>query len=90
MKVIKGIAMITLTLIGLGFLLPYLWPYVEDTIDLINTMSGGDSVSIIQVYWPILVIIVAIVIGIAVIVYALRELGIIGGEKTITYRSKRK
>jgi hypothetical protein len=90
MKVIKGIAMIALTLIGLGFLLPYLWPYVEDTIDLINTMSGGDSVSIIQVYWPILVIIVAIVIGIAVIVYALRELGIIGGEKTITYRSKRK
>lgn len=90
MKVIKGIVMIVLTLFGLGILLPYLWPYVEDTITAIDSMSGGDSVSIIQMYWPIIVVVVAIIIGIAVILYALRELGVIGGEKTITYRSRRK
>jgi hypothetical protein len=81
MRVIKGIIMIAVTLFGLGVLLPYLWPYVEDTIDAINAMSGGDSTSIIQMYWPIIVVVVAIIIGIAVILYALRELGVIGSKK---------
>lgn len=81
MKVIKGIAMIALTLFGLGILLPYLWPLVESTLDAINEMSGGDSTTIIQMYWPIVLVIVAIVIGIAVIVYALRELGVVGSKK---------
>lgn len=73
--------MIALTLFGLGILVPYLWPLVEDTLDAINGMSGGDSTTIIQMYWPIVLVVTAIVIGIAVIVYALRELGIIGSKK---------
>lgn len=73
--------MIALTLFGLGILLPYLWPLVEDTLDAINGMSGGDATDIIQMYWPIVLVVVAIVIGIAVIVFALRELGVIGSKK---------
>jgi hypothetical protein len=80
MNVIRGIIMLAITLFGLGILLPYMWPYVEDSIDAINAMSGGDSTTIIQMYWPIIVVVVAIIIGIAVVLYALRELGIIGSK----------
>lgn len=81
MKIIKGIVMIGLTFLALGWLVPYLWPLVEDTLTNINNMSGGTSTDIIQMYWPILLIVVAVGIGIGVIVYALRTIGLIGGKK---------
>ena len=81
MRIIRGIVVIAITLIGLGFILPYLWPLVEDTLDLMEGMSGGDSVTILQAIWPILLIVVAISAGVGIVYWALKELGVVGGKK---------
>lgn len=81
MKIIKGIVMIGLTILSLGWLIPYLWPLVEDTLDAVEGMGGGDSGALISAYWPIILIVVAVGIGIGVVVYALREIGLIRGKK---------
>jgi hypothetical protein len=86
MQIIQGIAELGLTILGLGILIPYLWPLAEDTIDSINAMSGGTATEILQMAWPILLIATAIGIAIAVVWHALNMLGIF---KKSTYRSKK-
>jgi hypothetical protein len=81
MKIINGIVIIAITLIFLGFGIPLLWPYIEDSAAAIGDMSGGDFTTITQLAWPVMLVITAICIGIGIIYWVLKQIGVIGGKK---------
>jgi hypothetical protein len=80
-KIFSGVIKIAVTLFALGYILPVLWPYIEDTTTSMSELTGTSG-SILATMWPVILVVAAVCIGIGVIYWGLKDLGIIGGKKT--------
>ena len=78
MGIIKRIISALLVIAVLGYVLPALWPLMQDTTDAITGLSGGTETDILKAIWPIALIIIGIGIAAGVIFFALKQFGVIG------------
>lgn len=81
--IMTAIVIIALVLIVLGALIPVLWPMLQDTqtdIDALNA-TGSTSTAFLQNMWPIVLLVVGLGIVVALILYALKRFGVLGGGK---------
>lgn len=77
-SVLMALIGVVVTILILGTVIPILWPLASATTTNITAMSGTDTgTTMIKTFWPIALLLIGVGIGVAVIVYALKEFGIL-------------
>jgi len=81
-SILTGIILAILTIVILGFMLPAFWPMLTESTANISAINGTDTATVfLKTGWPIAILIVGIGIVVALIYFALRQFGVIGGRK---------
>lgn len=80
--IITGIIMTIMAIVVVGVLLPALWPMMQESSTNIAAINGTDTATgFLKTGWPIAIFLVGVGIVIALIYFALRQFGVIGGGK---------
>jgi len=80
-NILQGVLLTVLAIVILGVLIPALWPMMLDSTTQINAINGTDTATtFLKVGWPIAILVIGIGIVVAVIFFALRQFGVIGGK----------
>lgn len=68
---------VVITLIVLAYAIPELWPVLTTASENITSMSGTDTgTSMIQAFWPIILMVVGLGLAAGLIVYALKKFNV--------------
>ena len=81
-SILGGIILTVVTIVVLAALLPAFWPMLTDSTATINAINGTDTATVfLKTGWPIAILLVGIGIVVALIYFALRQFGVLGGGK---------
>lgn len=79
-NVVTNVIMLVLAILIVGTVIPAMWPLAVESLTNIAAMNGTDTGTVmIKALWPVGVMVAAIGLGIWLIIYAIRKLGITGG-----------
>jgi hypothetical protein len=84
--IVNTVIMLVLAILIVGTVIPAMWPLAVESLTNVAAMNGTDTgTTLIQALWPVGVMVAAIGLGIWLIIYAIRKLGISsaggGGKK---------
>jgi len=80
-SILTAIVVVALALIVLGALIPALWPMLQATSGNITAIPGTDTPTVfLKAMWPVAILVTGLGIVIAIILYALRKFGVMGGR----------
>ena len=80
MGLLEALIGVVVVLIVIFRAFPILWPMATDASANITAMSGTDAgTTTVQGFMPVVLLIVGLGIGIGLIVFALRQFGLLGG-----------
>ena len=80
-SILGGIILTVVTIVVLAALLPAFWPMLTDSTATINAINGTDTATVfLKTGWPIAILLVGIGIVVALIYFALRQFGVLGGR----------
>lgn len=80
MAILYSLIGVVVVIIVLASAIPILWPMAVDASGNITAMTGTDAgTDMIQGFWPVALLIVGLGLGIAVIVYALKQFNVMDG-----------
>lgn len=78
-NIVQTVIMLVLAILIVGTVIPAMWPLAVESLESIAAMNGTDTgTTMIQALWPVGVMVAAIGLGIWLIIYAIRKLGITG------------
>jgi len=81
-SILTAVVIVALTIIVMGALIPVLWPMLQATTTNITAISGSDApTTFLKTMWPIAILVVGLGIVVAIIFYALKKFGVMGGKK---------
>lgn len=81
-SILTAVVIVALTIIVMGALIPVLWPMLQATTTNITAIAGTDApTAFLKTMWPIAILVVGLGIVVAIIFYALRKFGVMGGGK---------
>ena len=81
-SILTGIVLTVVTIIILAALLPAFWPMLTDSTANIQAINGTDTATVfLKTGWPIAILLVGIGIVVALIYFALKQFGVIGGGR---------
>ena len=79
MGLLSSVISLVVVIIVLATSIPILWPMATEASGNITAMTGTDAgTETIQAFWPVVLLIVGIGVAVGLIVYALKEFGIMG------------
>ena len=79
--IVTGILLVILVIVILGALIPVLWPTMQDSQEAIAAINGTDApTAFLKTMFPVAILVVGLGIVAAIIFFALRNFGIIGGK----------
>lgn len=80
-SILSAIVVVALALIVLGALIPALWPMLQATTGNITAISGTDTPTVfLKAMWPVALLVTGLGIVIAIILYAMKKFGVMGGR----------
>lgn len=81
MRILYAVIGVTVVLLVLGSAVPVLWPLAAGSADNISAMTGTDvGTTTIQSFWPVILLVVGIGLAVGLIVYGLKQFGLMGGK----------
>jgi hypothetical protein len=79
-SIVNTVIMLVLAILIVGTVIPAMWPLAVESLTNVAAMNGTDTgTTLIKALWPVGVMVAAIGLGIWLILYAIRRLGISGG-----------
>jgi len=79
--ILRGVLLTVLTIVILGAVLPALWPMMTDTSADIAAINGTDTATaFLKTGWPIAILVIGVGVVAALVFFALRQFGVIGGK----------
>lgn len=79
--ILHAVVIVALVIIVLGALLPVLWPMLQATTTNITAIAGTDApTQFLKTMWPIALLVTGLGIVVAIVFYALRKFGVLGGK----------
>jgi hypothetical protein len=79
-SIVNTVIMLVLAILIVGTVIPAMWPLAVESLTSVAAMNGTDTgTTLIKALWPVGVMVAAIGLGIWLILYAIRRLGISGG-----------
>jgi chromate transport protein ChrA len=80
-SILTGIVLTIVTIVILATLIPAFWPMLTDSTANIQAINGTDTATVfLKTGWPIAILLVGIGIVVALIYFALKQFGVIGGK----------
>ena len=81
MGILAAIIGIAVVMLVLGRVIPVIWPMITATSDNISAMTGADAGTVtIQSFWPLILLMIGLGIGVAIIMYAVKKFGLFTGR----------
>jgi hypothetical protein len=81
-SILGGVILTVVTIVVLGAIVPSLWPMMTATSESIAALNGTDVGTVfLKSGWPVAILIIGIGIVVALIYFALRQFGILGGKR---------
>jgi hypothetical protein len=80
-SILKGILLVVLTIVILGALIPVVWPLIQDSATAVSEITGADApTAFLKTLYPVGILVIAIGVVAAIIFYALKSFGLVGGK----------
>jgi hypothetical protein len=80
-NILRGILLVVLTIVILGALIPVVWPLMQDSTAAVGNITGSDPATIfLKTLYPVAILVVGFGIVAALIFFALKSFGIVGGK----------
>ena len=81
-SVVTKVIYLALGILIVGTIIPAMWPVAVATLTDVSAMNGTDTgTTMIQALWPVGIMVAAIGLGVWLIFYAMRQLGVFGASK---------
>lgn len=78
--IVNTVIMLVLAILIVGTIIPAMWPLAVESLANVAAMNGTDTgTTLIQALWPVGIMVAAIGLGIWLIIFSIRKLGITGG-----------
>lgn len=82
MKLLIALVGTIAVLIVMGYAIPILWPLATTASANITAMSGTDAgTSTVKAFYPIVMVIVGLGMGVGIIIFGLKKLGLLSGGR---------